>query len=132
LGFVSSLHHGIGDNHHLLGRCLESSDGLRLGAQRLDGVHQFQGLVNKGLAEFDGPGQFVAHFLNHRGEPGHGFHIFVPWLFIKCREVVGIRYKAGGLHNFHGIRRRRQHHREQRVRVERDRRNQLLQIGSAS
>lgn len=78
LGFISSLHNGIGDNHDLLGRALERADGLRLGTQRLDGIHQFQRLVNKGLAEFNGPSQFIAHFLNHGREPGHCFDILVP------------------------------------------------------
>jgi hypothetical protein len=56
LSFIGPFDNRVGDNDHLLGCALQRSEGLRLLPKRLDGIHEFQRLFDKGLAEINGPG----------------------------------------------------------------------------
>jgi hypothetical protein len=106
---------------------------LCFGAESLNGIHQLQRLIRERFPQLGRPPQFVAHVLNHRWELRHSSHILIPRLIINRREVVGVGcHKACRLDNFLGINRRRQHDRNQRIRIKRHRRDQFLQIGRAA
>ena len=115
-------------------RRLQIAGGLRLGAQLLDSVEHILLLREEGIAELLGPVQLRAHHfkrLRHRGErldarvPGLGLHrIFKRGAF---HRRIGLR-PARRFHDLERIGRSHQHLGQQRIRIERDRRHQLLDL----
>ena len=141
--------HGIGigrfDHDDLLVLDLLNRDLLLLGGrqlvvrlrprlQALDRIHHVRLLSKHGVAERLGPVELVVHHLEHARRAGQRLDAVVPGLLVDFRfqliafEVLVLFDPAGGSHHFQRIGRSRQHVGEQRVRIERDRRNQRIQL----
>ncbi len=97
--------------------------------QDLDGIHQFFVLREKRLAQGNGPLEVLVHFLNDLGHARRGFDVFVPGLLIEFGEVVCIFHESRGLDNFEGIHGSREDGGDQWIRIKRDRRDQILEVG---
>ena len=66
------------------------------------------------------------------GKLGHLLDFVVPGLLVHFGNVVGVFDKARRLHDFHGIDRGGKNDGDERVRIQRDGRRQLLQFGAAA
>ena len=130
--FVDPLDDRVGDDHGLFGGGLQSASHLRLGAERLNGLHELALLGQERLPQLNGPRQIIAHLLRHSRDSGQGFHVGIPRLGIDLGEVVGILDQAGREHDLNGINGRWQQRGEEWIRVERDGRRQRLQVGRAA
>jgi hypothetical protein len=131
LGFIGPFDYGIRDNDHLLSRALQRAQRLSFLTKRLDGIHEFEGLLDKGLAELSAPCQIITHFLNHLRESRDSFYIVVPRLSIQRREVVGIGDEARSLNNFDRVSGCGQEHGQKWIRVQGDRSDELFQVSRA-
>ena len=105
-----------------------------LGAQRLRGRHHFLLLRQEGVAELLRPVELLAHHRQHLRKHGERLDRRVPGLALQRvfqRLALEARVR---LHpplrgdDFERIRRRHQHLREKRVRIERDGREQLVEL----
>ena len=118
----------------LFGR-LQLVVGLSLGAQALDRVHHIGLLGNNRIAELLRPIEFRTHHLQHVRRGDQGFDAVVPRLLVDRRlqciafEILVCFKPTLGLHDVERIGRRHQHLGEQRIRIKRDRRNQLIELG---
>ncbi len=120
------------DGHLIVRR--ERTRLLRLEAKALDRVRHFLRLIDDGVAEIAGPIEVVVQLLQHRRKAHHGFHRRVPVLRVRAGKVpVG----GGGavplqpamrLHDLQRIGGGRQQLGEQGVGIERDRRQQMLEL----
>ena len=129
---IGLLDDNVGDGDDLLRCRLEIPRLLSLGPEGLDGVHQFFGLVNEGLAEVHGPGQVRIHFGDQFWKLRDRFDVFVPGLRIHVGNIVGVFDEPRGLNYLEGIGRRGQHDGNEWIRMQRDRDGELLKIGGAS
>src|SRR5271170_8019700 len=118
----------------LLLRVLQIAGLLRFLAHHLNRVHYVLFLVVVGVTERRGPGDIFVHVSQHGGERAEGFHAGVPGLLVHGLGE-GVALQIGiGLHpavGFDDLRwksGRRQNLRHERVRIERDRRYQLIQL----
>ncbi len=106
---------------------LQISGGLGLPAQVLHGVHHLRLLREERVAQLLRPGEVLVHPVQHLGEGGQRFDALVPWLVLqrilqrRALQSGILLAPACGLDDLERIRRRHQHLRQQRIRVERDR-----------
>ena len=131
LRFVRDRHHFVGDGDDVARSGFEGAGFVRLGPERLNGIHQFLGLVQEGLAQTHRPSQICVHLGDQLGELGHGLDVFIPGLVVHHGNVIGVLHEARRLHNFQRINRRRQDDGNQIVRMQRNRHGQLLQFSRA-
>ena len=122
------------DGDGLLVRGLQLVRRLRSCAQALDGVHHVGLLGQNGVAEILRPIELVAHHRQHRRRSNQGFHAIVPSLLVDGGfELVALETLIGaeptiGLDDFERISRRHQDLGKQCIRVERDRRHELIKL----
>ena len=108
---------------------------LRLGAQALDGVHHIGLLGDNRIAELLRPVKLRTHQLQHVRRRHQGLDAVIPRLFVdrglqRVALEILVRFEPTlGLHDVERIGRRHQHLGEQRIGVERDRRDQLIELG---
>src|SRR5579863_925145 len=118
----------------LLRRVLQIAGLLRFLAHHLNRVHHLLFLVVVGVAQRRGPGNIFVHVSQHGGKRAESFHAGVPGLLIHgLREVVALQIGIGlhpavGFHDLRWKSRGSEDLRHQRIRVERDRRYELLQL----
>jgi hypothetical protein len=113
---------------------LEVAGGGRLGPQRLNRLHDLRLLRQEGIPDLAGPADLGVHHLQDLRHRGERLHARVPG-FLLHRVLEGL---AGDLrvcflparceHDLERIRRRHQDLSKQRIRIERDRCEQLLQL----
>ena len=107
---------------------------IGLGAKALDRVHHVRLLREHGIAQVLGPVDLVAHHRNDVCGAGERLDAVVPRLLLDLRlqrialQGLALLEPAIGLHDFQRIGRRRQHIRQQFVGIERNRRNQRLEL----
>src|SRR6267142_1868581 len=107
---------------------------IGLGAQALDRVHHIRLLCQHGIAQVLGPVDLVAHHRNDVCGARERLDAVVPGLFLdlflQCIALQGLaRFEpAIGLHHFQRIGRRRQYICQQFVWIQRNRRNQRLEL----
>ena len=118
----------------LLFRRLELVGCLRSRAQPLDRVHHVGLLRQHRIAELLRPVELVAHHAQHGRHGDERLHAGVPALLVQRRlqlvagqSLVGAR-PAIGLHHLERIGRGHQDFGKQGVRIERDRREQLIEL----
>ena len=122
------------DTHFLLRRRLQMSGILRANPQALHGGEHVFWLSEKGIPESLGPVQLVVHRYEHLRKRHQRFDADVPCLILDglYRGValhVRMRFDPpASVHDFQRIRRGHQHLRQQRIRIECDRRDQPLQF----
>jgi hypothetical protein len=122
------------DNYGLLGRRHQHFRRLRLGPQGLDGVHHVFRLVVVGIAELRRPAGVLGEILKNSGKLSESLDGRVPSHVIHGAGALihGQRYVRDrpGLRSGNLIRKRRacQYLGDQRVRIESDRRHQLIQL----
>ena len=115
-------------------RGLERPRRFRLGAKRLDDVGDVLGLVDFSVAEIRRPIEIVAHFLHHVGKARERLHRRIPILLVDPGIIVlgdeglVLLQPALRLDDLHRVGARRQELGEQRVGIERDRGEQLLEF----
>ena len=122
------------DDLLLLGR-LQVAFGLRLGAQALHGVHHVLLLREERVAELLGPVELLVHHREHLRERDQRLDARVPGLALAarprgpCPSAFGFAFEpARRFDDLERIGRGHQHLREQRVGIERDRRDELLDL----
>ena len=121
----------------LLVVALEVARRLGLLAQHLHGVHHVLLLGEERVAEIRRPGQLLVHHGEHLGKSRQGLHAGVPILLLHgVLEFVPLEPgvvldPARRLDDLDGVGRRHQDLGEQRIRVERNRRHQLLKFFGA-
>ena len=121
-------HVGLGDDL-LLRRVDERAGGASLGAEALHRLHHLGRLFDKRLAELFGPVEVFIHPGEHGGIMREGFHALVPRPVLDLRSVAGI--VADVPRRQHHIGRGgggRQNHRDERIRIERDRGEEFLEF----
>ncbi len=95
--------------------------------QALHRGHHIARLHRVRLPERDGPVGTVGEQVEHRRVVRDRTHAQVPRLFVETARAVGA-HVAVGERDLIGIRRRDQELREDRVRIERDRREQVVEL----
>jgi hypothetical protein len=120
------------DDHRLLFCGLQVALRLRLGAESLDGVHDVLLLRQKRVAQLQSHVELLAHRGQDLGKVHQRLHTWVPTLRLQglgqgltFQGLVGLGPTIR-LHHLQGIRGRHQNLRHQRVRIERDGRDELL------
>ena len=104
------------------------------GAQSLDRVHHIGLLRQHGVAELLGPVELVIHHRQHGRRRYELLDARVPVLLVESPlQLVAFQHLVGfgpalGLDHLERIGRRHQHLRQQRVRIERDRRDELIEL----
>ena len=117
----------------LLGR-LEVARILRLPAHPLHGVHHVGLLREEGVAEIGRPLDVVGEPLHDVGKRGQALDARVPVLLLDgvhqrlVLEVRVLRQPLLELHDLERIRGRREHLREERIRIESDGRDQRIEL----
>ena len=118
----------------LLGRC-QLVVGLRLGAQTLDGIHHVRLLGHDRIAELLRPIELGAHHRQHVRCRYQRLDALIPILLvdgglqrIAFEILVGLQ-PTFGLHDIERVGGRHQHLGQQRVRIERNRRHELIKFG---
>jgi len=119
---------GIIHNHLLLRGVHEMSRGLRLRAKLLDGVHHICGLGKKCVANLRGPFKVLIQILQDIRVMSKRFDTVVPCLVWDLRGIAIPALIALRKHDVGGHRRCRQDQCDQRIRVERERAEQLIQL----
>jgi hypothetical protein len=94
---------------------------LSLAPHPLNGIGDPLRLVDERIAQIARPLNVVVHLVDDLWESGDRFDIVVPGLRIELRDIVRVFDEPRGLYNFQRIRRSRQHRRQQRIRINRDR-----------
>ncbi len=112
----------------MLRRAPKRSERLRFGPQILDGIHYVHLLVNKRVAQLDGPLEVCIHVLNDGGEFGHHLDVVIPGLIIDLAHVVRVLNETRRLHNFKRIGGSRQYHGQKGVRVKGDRCHEFFEV----
>ena len=110
-------------------RCgLERTGIVSHSAQALDRSFDVGGLVDVGLAKGRGPVEAVVHHVQHGGIVGHGFDADVPGLFVYESRICAGAKEARRLVNLVGKCCGHQHLRKQRVGIERNGSQQIVQL----
>ncbi|CAB3880207.1 hypothetical protein LMG3410_03259 [Achromobacter aegrifaciens] len=118
----------------LLRRALQVAGLLRLDAQPLDRIHDGVGLRQEGVAHGFHPVRLAAHHVHDRGEGHQGFDAGIPGLALDRLDglVSGFRGVGGrpfgGRRDIVGVGRTHEDLREQRIRIQRHGRHQLIQL----
>ena len=146
IGNVEGIRHGGFDRDDLPALLLPHAHDLLLGrhqllpvvsprAHPLHGRHDVLFLRKERLAELLGPVETFAHHLQNRGRCNQRFDARIPVLLLgRCPlclflEVLVVVHPALGPHHFERIGRCHQNVRQQRIRVQRDRRHQRIELG---
>lgn len=112
----------------LLCRCDQIAGGAGETAQSLNRGHHVSGLHSIGLAERCGPVKLVGHHGEHGGIVRHRFHAHVPVSGVNiCAGAIGAHF-AGGFVNLFGKSCGQQNLSQQRIRIERNGSDQILQL----
>jgi hypothetical protein len=130
-GYVGLQDNVVGYGDNLLGGSLKGAGVLCFVTEGLDRVHQFFGLVEERVAEVNGPGKVVAHFLDELGKLSDGLDIFVPGLVVHFGDVIGVFYKARCLDNLNGVNGRRQNNGDEGVRMQCNGHGKFLEVAGA-
>jgi len=125
------LHDHVRYRDNLLFGGFEVAGLLGHGAKFLDRVHHLFGLINESCAEINAPWQIGIHFGDHFREPRDGFDIVVPRLRIQLGNVVRVLHEPCGLDDFKRISCCGQNDGNERIRMERDRLDELFQLCGA-
>ena len=124
---------GLDGDRLLLGG-LELAVVAGLGPQPLDRVHDIRLLRQHGVAELLRPIELLRHHRQHVRDLDQRLHAVVPALLSeRAGERIALHVLVGlgpaiRLHDLERIGRGDQHLRQQRIRVQRDRRHQLLEL----
>jgi hypothetical protein len=125
------------DNHLLLFGRLEIAGSLGLLPQSLNGVHDAGLLSQESFTQPLCPGRLLSHHVEDLRKRRQRLHAQVPVHFVQgVVERVPLEVRVGlqpavGFHNLIRIRRGYEDLREQRIRIERNRRKHLVQLGIA-
>ena len=95
--------------------------------QALDAIHHVLWLLRIGLPQRDRPILTLGHQVENGGIVRDGLDRDLPRLLVESHGAVGPHIR-GGRCNLIGIRRRDEHLREDRIRIERNRREQVLEF----
>ena len=109
---------------------------LGLGAQPLHGIHDIGLLRQEGVAERLRPVELAVHHLEDLGKRHQGFDAGIPVLLLERRiqliaselRIVGILNPARGQVDLERVGRGHQDLGEQRIGIERDRREKLVEL----
>jgi hypothetical protein len=107
---------------------------LRPRAQSLDGVHHVALLCEHRVAQFLRPIELSAHHFKNSPSRRQGFDAVIPFLLgrlgfqLIALEVLVSLHPAFRLDHLQRIGRGHEHFGQKRIRIERDRRNQLLEL----
>jgi hypothetical protein len=112
----------------LLRRIDQGARYSRPSAQRLNRVHNVRRLIQKDLSDLGRPLQVLVHPLDDVGIAGQGPNTLVPWLIIDLSWVAICGKKACRQDNIGRNRRCRQNYCDERVRIERNRTKQLIEL----
>jgi len=126
-GGLRHLDHLIRHRHGLFGRALQAPR-LGFATQRLHRVHHIHLLAHERLPQLHRPRQLLAHFLDHLRKPRDRLHVFVPGLLIELDQVIVFLTKRPPAPP-PADRPRRSAPTPEAVRIQRDGRNQLLELG---
>jgi len=100
----------------------------------LHGIHDILLLREEGVAELLRPVELLVHHRQHVGKRDQRFHARVPGFFLDglrdriAFDVGMLLLPARRLHDFQRIGRGHEDLREQRIRIQRDRRDDLFQL----
>ncbi len=106
----------------------------RLGAEPLDRGHDLFLLSEERVTELRRPIQLLAHHREHVGEVRERLDARVPGLLLELASLCftgrtpASSHPPIGLDDLQGVRRRHQDLRQKRIRIERDRREQLIEL----
>ena len=142
---VNRVWHGGLDDDDLLALLLSDRDllllgrgqlvvGLCLGPQALDRIHNIRLLRKDGVTQLLRPVELFAHHRQHRRRRDQRLDALVPALLVDLglQRVALERLVRGRpavrLHHLQRISRRHQNFGEQRIRIERDRRHQRIEL----
>ena len=117
-------------NDLLLGR-LEIPHLFGFGAKRLDRIHHILRLVNERLAEIHRPRQVRIHLSDQFRKLRDGFHVVVPVLLIHLCHIIRVLHETRRLDDLHRVSCGRQHDRNERIGVQRDRLTKFFEIRRA-
>ena len=118
----------------LLRGVLKIARGLGALAEHLNDVHHVLRLVEPGVAELGGPGEVLIHLAEDIGKGGEGFNAGIPGLHVGLggdgvgRSVAHGLAPAISLGDLRGVCRGGENLSEQRVRIECDGGNELLDL----
>ena len=116
-------------DHLLLRRVDQRAGGLGAGAETLDRLHDVGGLLRERLAHLARPLEIIVQPLQDLEIVGEGLHALVPGAVLDLRTVAGCFPQLAGRE--HDVRRRGcrgQDQRDQRIRIQRNRSEQLFQV----
>jgi hypothetical protein len=122
------------NHHHLLGRCFEGALRLGFGSQVLNRGHYLVFLTEKGVSKILGPFQVFVHHGQDRGKVHQRLHAGIPVFFLQgSGQTVVFQVRVlvnppGGLNHFQGIGGGHEHLDQQRIRIQSDRRQHLIQL----
>jgi len=118
----------IGHRHNLLLSRFQRTTPLSLGPHPLNGIRYSFGLIDESVSQVARPLNVIVHLIYDIGKLGDRLYIVVPWLGVELRDVVRVFDESCCLHDLQRIRRRRQHCRQQGIRIKRDWRDQFVQV----
>lgn len=118
----------VGHRDDLLLSRFQRSASLSLGSHSLDRIRYPFGLIDERVSEIARPLNVVVHLVDDIRELGDRFDIVVPRLGIQLRNIVRVFNESCCLHDLQRIGRRRQHCRQQGIRIKRDGRDQFVQV----
>ena len=123
------LDHLFFNNDRLLVVGFEIADGLYLSAEALNCLDNPVLISHHGFAEIGCPVDFGTHLLDDIGVVEQRFDRILPGI-IKLQALVGLAFveEAIGLNDFERVSRCRKNEGDQIVRVQRDGRNQLIEL----
>jgi len=124
------LHRVVVDDHLLLGGGLEVAGVDGLLPQPLDGIHHILLLIEERRPQRLRPVDVLSQHRQHRGVVGHRLHRRVPRLDVD-ELVARLRMRRQpllGLNHVQRVRRGRQHLRQQRVGIQGDGGEQLVEL----
>jgi hypothetical protein len=120
--------------HNLLRGSVETAGSLGALAHHLDCGHDILRLVVVRITQRGRPGKILVHVPENSGESGQSLDTFIPGLLVGCLSQRGALQSRIGLQppvrfdNLLGKGAGREDLRDQRVRVERNGRHELLQL----
>jgi hypothetical protein len=100
----------------------------RLGAQRLNRIHDVSRLIQKDLSKLSRPFQILVHPLDDVGIAGQGPDALIPWLVINLSQIAVCGKKACRQDNIGRNCRCRQNYGNQSVRIKRNWSKQLVEF----
>ena len=125
INLAIAVHHGF----FRIG--LQVAQRLGLGAQPLNGVHHVIRLIEKGLSQLHRPRQAAVQQPQHIGIMSHGLDAAIPRLLINRIRIPALGKIIIRHGNLPRLRRRWQDLRNERIRVKRNRSQQLIKLGTS-